>query len=276
MFRAETQRRQGKNMICSSFALSASLREMFFVALLLGALPAHAEPGFARLYKQQHGYMPSCYACHKDGGGTPVNAYGQQFKDAGKSLAAFAKIAALDADGDGASNADEAKARANPGSKASTPAAPGAWLDSAALIPREAQDAFPGVRSWLPKDALLTDADMARAKALGAELSKADENTIYIPVENQKPVGTAIIFPARWQGKDFFLLLATDRQLKVTRVQPLHASKVPEANKSKVYASFTGVPVGQLPAAQGDSLDAAITRAVKKAGTLLYVRLKGA
>jgi hypothetical protein len=237
---------------------------------------AHAEPGFARLYQQQYGYAPSCHACHKDGGGTPVNDYGRQFKDAGRSLGAFTKIGAADADGDGASNETEAKARANPGSKTSTPQAAGAWLDSASLIPREVQDAFPGVRSWLPRDAFLTDSDLARAKALGAELSKADENTIYIPVENQRPVGTAIILPARWQDKDFFLLLVTDRQLNVTRVEPLHASKVPEANRSKVYAGFKGVAVDKLPAAQGDSLDASITHAVKKAGTLLYVRLKSA
>ncbi len=245
------------------------------MTLLLGG-PASAEPGFARLYKQQYGYTPSCHACHRDGGGTPVNAFGQQFKDAGKSLGAFAKIASKDADSDGATNESEIKAKANPGHKVSTPAKPGSWLDTASLIPREVQAAFPGVRSYLPRDALLTDADIARAKSLGAELSKADENTIYIPVENQKPVGTAIIFPARHQGKDFFLLLATDRQLNVIRVEPLHAAKVPEAGASKVYASFKGVAVDQLPAGQGDSLDASITRAVKKAGTLLYVRLKNA
>ena len=243
---------------------------------VLQVLPAQAEPGFARLYKQQYGYTPSCHACHKDGGGTPVNAYGQQFKDGGRALATFAKIGGADADGDGASNDAEAKAKANPGAKASTPAAPGAWLASENAIPREVQDAFPGIRTWLPRDALLTEADVARAKALGAELGKADENTIYVPVENQKPAGTAIIFPAHWRGKDFFLLLATDRQLRVTRVQPLHASKVPEAERSKVYASFSGVAVNELPPAQGDSLDAAITRAVKKAATLLYVRLKTA
>jgi hypothetical protein len=243
---------------------------------LLAIAPAHAEPGFARLYKQQYGYVPSCHACHKDGGGTPVNAYGGQFKDAGKSMAAFAKIGGRDADGDGVANDAEARAKANPGQKASTPAAPGAWLDSASLIPREVQDLFPGIRTWLPRDALLTEADVARAKTLGAELGKADENTIYVPVADQKPAGTAIIFPAHWRGKDFFLLLATDRQLKVTQVKPLHASKVPEAGRSTVYASFKGVAVTELPAAQGDSLDAAITRAVKKAGTLLYVRLKSA
>jgi hypothetical protein len=246
------------------------------MTLLLAVAPAHAEPGFARLYKQQYGYAPSCHACHKDGGGTPVNAYGQQFKDAGPSLAAFAKIGAADADGDGASNEAEAKAKANPGNKASKPGAPGAWLDSASLIPREVQDAFPGIRAWLPRDALLTAADLARARTLGAELSKADENTIYVPVENQKPAGTAIICPARFRGKDFFLLLATDRQLRVTLVRPLHASRVPEAGKSKVYDTFKGVAVNELPAGQGDTLDAAITRAVKNAGTLLYVRLKNA
>jgi len=245
------------------------------LALLSGA-PAHAEPGFARLYKQHYGYAPSCNACHKDGGGTPLNAYGQQFKDAGMKLAAFAAIAGQDADGDGAANEAEAKARANPGQKASTPASKGDWLDAASVIPREVQAAFPGVRSYLPKDALLTDADLARAKKLGAELSRADENTIYIPVENQKPVGTAIIFPAQYQGKDFFLLLATDRQLNVTLVQPLNTSRVPAARSSKAYAGFKGVAVDKLPAAQGDTLDAAITRAVKKAGTLLYVRLKSA
>jgi hypothetical protein len=174
------------------------------------------------------------------------------------------------------SNEVEARARANPGSKASTPANPGDWLDTTSVIPREVQALFPSLRSYLPRDAILTDADIARARALGAELSKADENTIYIPVDNQKPAGTAIIFPAQYRGKDFFLLLATDRALTVTAVQPLNTNHVPEAAKSKVYATFTGIAVDKLPAAQGDSLDAAITRAVKKAGTLLYVRLKNA
>lgn len=109
--------------------------------------------------------MPSRNACHKDGGGTPVNAYGQRFKDAGLSLAAFDKIAALDGDGDGAGNADEAAAKSNPGSPKSTPQDKGSWLDTASLIPREVQALFPGVRAYLPKDALLTDGDIARAGA---------------------------------------------------------------------------------------------------------------
>ncbi len=280
MFRAETQRTQREtkrsNFSCS-FATLASLREILLLLVLAATSgPASAEPAFARLYKQQYGYAPSCNACHKDGGGTPLNAFGQQFKDAGMKLASFAAVAGQDADGDGAANDAEAKARSNPGQKASTPASKGDWLDTASLIPREVQAAFPGVRSYLPKDALLTDVDITRARDLGAKLSKADENTIYIPVEDRKPVGAAIIFPAQYQGKDFFLLLATDRQLNVTLVRPLNTRRVPAAESSKVYPSFKGVAVDKLPAAQGDSLDAAITRAVKKAGTLLYVRLKSA
>lgn len=240
------------------------------------SLPALAEPAFARLYKQQYGYAPSCNACHKDGGGTPVNAYGQAFKDAGMNLAAFTAIAGTDSDGDGSANGAEAAARANPGGRTSTPQAKGEWLDTASLIPREVQAAFPGIRSYLPKDAVLTDADIARAKALGAVLGKQDENTIYIPLENQRPAGTALIFPAEYQQKTFFLMLVTDRQLKVTAVQAMNTLHVPAAARSKVYARFKGVAVDQLPAASGSDLDAAITAAVKKAGTLLYVRLKGA
>ena len=246
------------------------------MTLFAAAQPAVAEPGFARLYKQQYGYPPSCNACHKDGGGTPLNPFGQQFKDSGKNLAAFAAIEGRDADGDGAANGAEAKAKANPGSKNSTPGSPGGWLDVASLIPREVQAEFPGIREYLPRDAVLTDADIARAKALGAELGKRDENTIYIPLQDKKPVGTAIIFPAQFKGKDFFLLLATDRQLKVTAVKPLNVNHVPEAGKSPVYGSFKGIAVDQLPAAKGEGLDASITAAVKKAGTLLYVRLKNA
>ncbi|HKY89748.1 MAG TPA: hypothetical protein VJM11_01860 [Nevskiaceae bacterium] len=245
-------------------------------ALLLASFDARAEPAFARLYKQQYGYPPSCDACHKDGGGTPLNAYGKAFKDAGENLAAYGKIAGQDADGDAASNGDEAAAKSNPGDKASTPQAKGAWLDTASLIPREVQALFPEIRAYLPKDALLTDADIARASALGAVLGKQDENTIYIPLQDQRPVGTAVIFPARFQGKDFFLVLATDRQLKVTAVAPLNTAHVPEAKNSAVYATFKGLSLDQLPAAKGDGLDAAITAAVKKAGTLVFVRLKNA
>lgn len=251
-------------------------RLLLALAILLPSAAVQAEPAFARLYKQQYGYAPSCNACHKDGGGSPNNGYGKQFKEAGESLASFDQIAALDADGDGSKNGDEAVAKSNPGDAKSTPASKGDWLDTTSLIPREVQALFPGVREYLPRDAVLTPADVARAKALGAVLGKTDENTIYIPLADKKPAGTALIFAAQYQGKDFFLLLATDRQLNITSVAPLNTNHVPEAARSKVYAGFKGLALDKLPAASGTGVDAAITEAVKKAGTLIYVRLKNA
>lgn len=244
--------------------------------LILNIIPAHAMPAFARYYKQQYGYMPSCHACHTEGGGTPLNNYGKAFKDNGKNLAALSKIAALDSDADGITNAIEAQAKANPADKKSVPNKTGDWLDLASLIPKEVQALFPTVRAWLPKDALLTAADIAAAKTMGVSLAAADENTIYIPVENQRPVGTALIFPAQYQGKTFFLLMATDKQLKITQVNVMHADAVPSAKTSKAYARFVGVAAQSVPATNATDIDAAISQAVKKAGVLLYVRLKGA
>ncbi|HEX5362307.1 MAG TPA: hypothetical protein VFW49_14665 [Fluviicoccus sp.] len=246
-------------------------------SLLLGAAwPAQAMPAFAREYKQQYGYMPSCNACHTEGGGTALNGYGKAFKEAGKTAAAFAKIAAADSDGDGGANAAEAQAKANPGDKASTLKAPGNWLDMASLIPKEVQARFPGILTWMPRDAILTPADIAAAKAMGATLGAADENTIYVPVKDQRPAGTALIFPVTFQGKTGFLLMTTDRALKITGVSVLHADKLPAAKSSKVYASFNGLQAQAVPAPKGSDLDAAIATAVKNAGVLLYVRLKGA
>ena len=114
--------------------------------LLLLSAQAQAEPTFARYYKQQYGYALSCNACHKDGGGSPLNPFGQQFKEAGKNPAAFDKIAKLDADGDGFSNGDEAQAKSNPGNKSSTPKSPGvgaqqSYAGSRRLISRAASAA---------------------------------------------------------------------------------------------------------------------------------------
>lgn len=233
-----------------------------------------AEPSFARMYKGQYGYVPSCNACHKDGGGTPLNTYGEQFKDAGMKAASFAKIGDLDADGDGTSNAEESLAKANPGSKSSTPDDPGLWLDIANLIPREVQDLFPGTRTYLPKDAILTDSEISRAKTMGVTLSAEDENTIYIPVVDKKAAGTAIIVPAVFKGKQFFLVVTTDKKLAVTHVVPFNTSHVPEAENKSLYTGLIGKSAQELPDASGDSLADRIKVSVKKAVTLVTVRLK--
>lgn len=245
--------------------------------LLLGMqmLPVHAEPVFARAYKNQYGYQPSCNACHTDGGGSPLNAYGKKFNNSGKHAGAFTTIERWDSDGDGAINGDEVKAKSNPGNRESTPKRPGNWLDTASLIPKEVQAQFPGVRSYLPKDATLTPDETERASKMGATLSAEDENTIFIPVgEDKKPLGTAIIAPGSYRGQAFFVLLATDAQLNVKTVAAVNTKKVPEAAKSRIYSSFNGKNLKDLPAGDANTVDGAVTEAVKKAGTLVYVRLK--
>ncbi|MGH8454038.1 MAG: hypothetical protein ACRESW_05755, partial [Nevskiales bacterium] len=217
------------------------------------------------MYKGKYGYAPSCNACHKDGGGSPVNPYGDSFKKAKMNAAAFDAIAAQDSDGDGFANGDEAKAQANPGSVKSTPKAKGDWLDTANLIPKEVQKAYPGVTSYKPLDAVLTAKETERAKAMGVTVSAKDENTIYVPIRDGKPAGTAIIVPGEFKGKLFFLLVATDPKLGITQVSPVNTRNVPEAAKSKAYAGFAGVNAAQVPAAKdAGSVDGAITAAVKK------------
>ena len=244
-------------------------------ALLLASLPAQAEPAFARLYKNQFGYMPSCNACHKDGGGTPVNAYGQQFKDAGLNAGAFAKIASLDADGDGQRNAAESNARANPGSDHSTPDAPGDWLDTSNLIPKPVRALFPDVTTYKLVDALFTEKEIARAAARGVTLVTEDENTIYVPVQDRRPIGTSIIVPGEHQGQQFFVLLATDRQLNITHAGAIDATDFKAAQTASRYAAFVGQSVEHLNTEPADdAVQAAVDRAVLKAATMLLVRLK--
>ncbi|REH40119.1 hypothetical protein DFR26_0318 [Paraperlucidibaca baekdonensis] len=237
---------------------------------------AVAMPSLARDYKFEAGYMPSCNACHLDGGGSELAPYGKAFKAAGKNAAAFAKIANTDSDGDGISNRLEIQGKSNPSDKSSTPKAPGDWLDIASLIPREVRRAFPDVLTWLPKDALLTPADIMAAKALGATLSTDDDNTIYIPLVARRPAGTGLIFPAVYQGKTFFLLMITDRQLTIREISVLHADKVPSAKGLSVYQQFAGQSVKHVKAETKTALEKSIETAVRHAGVLLYVRLKGA
>lgn len=242
---------------------------------LLWTPAALATPALARLYQQEYGYVPSCAACHTAGGGSALNAYGKDFKAAGKHRAALVAIAGKDSDGDGVANAVEARARANPGDRRSTPAQPGDWLDINSLVPREIRQHFAGTRDWVTRDALLTPADLAAAKAQGVLLSAADENTIYVPLENQRPAGTALIFEVRHQGKPFYLMMTTDRQLVVTSVSVLNADQVPAARQRDLYRTFAGKPVQALPKPVGRGLEADIAAAVQRAGMLLHVRLRG-
>ena len=65
--------------------------------------------------------LAKCATCHTAAmpkkGAADLNGYGKDLKEKGGSPIDFAKVEALDSDGDGAKNIDEIKAGTNPGAK---------------------------------------------------------------------------------------------------------------------------------------------------------------
>ena len=244
--------------------------------LITNSVVALSMPTFTRQYQQQFGYKPSCQACHRDGGGSPLNKYGEDFKEQGKNTAAFKAIASLDSDNDGISNADEAVAKANPGDKTSTPANTGKWLDLSSLIPQEAQKLFPAATAWKPLDTNFTEQDIAAAKDVGVTLGPEDDNTIYIAVAERRPIGTALIFPVVNQDKLFFLIMSTDRKLNVTHISALNSEQAPAEATEEMFQQYIGLPLQSITLLKGNNLQSNISLAVKRAGILVYMRLKGA
>jgi hypothetical protein len=264
-------------MYARQLAIGKRIAQLSLVLILiLDAAYSYAMPAFARQYKQHYGYTPSCHACHKEGGGTPLNHYGQAYDDKGRNKAALNLIAQLDSDNDGVANGIEASKKSNPGDPNSTPSKLGNWLDLSSLIPKEVQALFPKATAWKPLDATLTAKDIDRAKGMGVELSADDENTIYIPVANRRPIGTALIFPVTHQNETFFLLMATDRQLNISQVKPLTSQQLPFELSDDLFKGFSGKALQSIPHNESKGLASAINKAVKQAGTLVYIRLKGA
>lgn len=237
------------------------------------SLPVAAEPANARMFKTQYGYMPGCSACHQDGGGSPLNTYGKAFQAARGNAAAFAAIAEGDADGDGIANAAEAAAKANPGDPESTPAAAGNWLDMSQLIPRQVQQAFPDARQYKPIDAILTDAELKRASAWGVTLEARDENTIYVPVVERRPVGTAVIVRGELGEQAYFVLVTTDRQLALDRVITIAGEGIPDAG-AELYPQWRGATAATFDANVDEPVDVSLAQTVHKALALIQVRLK--
>lgn len=239
---------------------------------------AQAEPAYARMYKAEYGYTPSCNACHTSGGGSQLNLYGKAFLDKLHNRTSFAKIAMLDSDKDGFNNETEIAAKSNPGDSSSLPKQPGDWLNKNALIPLQVRNAFPEAKKYKPIDTILTAKEIAKAAAWNVAFTKADENTIYVPVINGKAAGTAIIIsgtlPTNNESesaqnktilnesaqnknqKKFYLLVTTDRSLNIQSVTPLNLNATantdsPNADNnssllalvrdSKIYASLKGL-----------------------------------
>ena len=101
------------------FALTA-------IAVLLGVPPAAwGYPVYSRYYRAKYRDQGGCNVCHKEGGGSKRNAYGDDWQRSGEGPDAFALIERRDSDGDGAGNLDEIRGGSNPGDSSSTLVNPG-------------------------------------------------------------------------------------------------------------------------------------------------------
>ncbi|MFT5062857.1 MAG: hypothetical protein ACI91G_000218 [Gammaproteobacteria bacterium] len=259
-----------RSQVYSTFSKRLALFGL--VACSVCSLQASAEPSFARMYKADAGYIPSCNACHRDGGGSALNQYGKDWNKAGGNAAAFAAVAELDSDSDGVSNKSEQAAKSNPGDRSSRPGDAGGWLSPLALIPKPIRDHFAGVTAYKPMDTLLTDADISKAQKIGVSLSADDDTTIYLPLENRRPVGMSLIIPLDFKEKRAHMMVVTSGKLEVAKVV---AVATPEGVELKNLDRFNGTfaPKVEAPATIA-SWDDAVAAAVKKAGTLIFVRLK--
>jgi hypothetical protein len=160
------------------------MRSLAVIALLgLGvgvARTADAFPENRRMLKTKYGKAVSCGACHANGGGSELNAFGHDWEAAGGDSAAFDKIAEKDSDKDGIANKAELVGGSNPGDAASTPENPGrVWLTESKTVP-------------IPESQLsLVLGDTDRIEALELELDDAHAKAI------EKAVGHAIDEGAR-------------------------------------------------------------------------------
>ena len=92
---------------------------------------------------------------------------------------------------------------------------------------------------------------------------------------HQGPRTVVIFAQSLHQGQQFFVLLATDRQLNITHAGAIDTTDFKAAQTASRYAAFVGQSVERLHTEPGDdAVQAAVDRAVLKAATMLLVRLK--
>ncbi len=180
---------------------SSSMHRLALAAtLVLLTDAAHAVPAFQQLYRRHaKAAVASCLVCHQGGAGGKLNDYGRDFMKAGANLKAFTALDGTDSDGDGAKNADEARAGSNPGDPASTPKKPGAW--AAGIKPEDTlplddlADLFPQAARFEVKEYELTAADLAAVGAAldGVPLGPEDAvATLFFPVDTKATPPTRV------------------------------------------------------------------------------------
>lgn len=239
---------------------------------------AESLPVYSRLYQRKYAYRASCELCHISGGGSAINDYGRDFLRGGANLGALAKIEKKDSDGDGASNIEEIRQKANPGDARSTPDKPGRWLDEAETIfipVEQLKKLFPSADSFAGIEGTLNEHQVSSVeKRIGVALSDEDKvPTFYFAIKRGKRYAVAQFVSVSSPKSLLSVAVAMDAKGVVSGVKILKnpASKAIEA--ATFLSQFEGKKLGDpveigkdLKAAEGEeALSQAVALAVRKA-----------
>lgn len=249
------------------------------LAILGSAASAGAYPADRRLFQVRYGKATRCELCHAFGGGSERNAYGKDWQRLGEDLDAFAKLEALDSDGDGASNLLEIQQGSNPGDPASTPAAPGKRWQRPQQVPIPSDQlalVFPPVDSMEALEAQLEAAQLAGLEQMLGEKTQPEDAfpTLYFAVKGGKRVAVASFSHFKVGGRPFTLLVAMNTAGRVQNVTLFRAGDHSQGEYRPFLDCFAGRGRDDLPTAGRDGCPAtpnrpadlrAISGAVQKA-----------
>ncbi len=258
------------------------------VVAFVAAPNANALPAYSRLYSQRYGYRPSCAACHENGGGSAVTDFGRDFLRAGANSQAFARLEPKDSDADGVLNADEVKAKSNPGDARSKPGATGDWLADAAQTPVPRgflTKLFPDAEGFSALEGALSADQLARVKGIvGVDLGEADKlPTFYFALKGGKKFAVVQYVAAASIAGPISIAVAMNTNATVTAVKVLKNPSAKAIEAGAFLSQFAGkravdaLEVGNdvQPAGGADEDSRAVALAVKKAIAVINVVFSG-
>ena len=188
---------------------------------------ANALPSYKRLWERKYGYSTSCTLCHSKGGGSQLNAYGEDFQRFGMTAPAFATIETRDSDKDGFANLEEIRAKANPGDFASTPKNLTDWLsriEESMLPVDELKKIFPDSKKFSSLEGtLFPDQAKAVEKELSMPLLETDAvPTFFFAIDEQKSgpvrVGVALFSTPNVNADKLIVGVGVDLSGKIKNV----------------------------------------------------------
>ena len=163
-------------MIIKNYTFILFLTALFLVFTY--SANSWALPSYKRLWEKKYSYTTSCTLCHSKGGGSQLNAYGEDFQRFGMTPSAFTSIENRDSDKDGSTNRVEINSKSNPGDFSSTPEKTTDWLSriEESLLPiDELKKIFPDTAKFSALEGTLFKEQLKEIeKDLNKKLSESD------------------------------------------------------------------------------------------------------